>query len=378
MFRPRSLYIYAFVAALAAAPAHAEDGGKTYNVSPGMSIQSFIDKANPGDVVQVLPGDYVESLTLAKDGVTLRGMEYEGQRAVMRGRGEGEEEQEPLARAVMITGDGVTVEGLVIDDYGEAGLVAKDCADLTIRDVLVQRSGRYGVRLNTIHGATLDNVVAGGASASAIALADSLQIALRRSEGYRSAAGLTVQNSQETMIDNCSFHHNAAGIAIVSTVPEVEQRASYTKILHSRVMGNNRATDAPEGTLAARLPAGFGIVLWGADHTEIVRSVIADNGAMGIATLAYQDGLLRHQDKDAERPGPVAQETYVHHNLYEGNGAAPSKAFTERFPEIPPGDLYWDGLGERNQFQEHVGLKTYPERLVVEQGGVHTDVVHFL
>jgi hypothetical protein len=90
-----------------------------------------------------------------------------------------------------------------------------------------------------------------------------------------------------------------------------------------------------------------------------------------------QNDKTLHLPKDAKRDGPPSEHAYVHHNRYFNNGGAPFKGYAERFPGIPSGDIYWDELGERNQFQENAELKTYPEKLVVEHGGVHTDVIHF-
>ncbi len=74
----------------------------------------------------------------------------------------------------------------------------------------------------------------------------------------------------------------------------------------------------------------------------------------------------------------IPDHTYVHHNTYADNGTAPTEGFKKQFPGVEGCDLYWDGTGVRNQWQENTDLKTHPENLVTEQGGVHTDVIHFL
>jgi len=142
-------------------------------------------------------------------------------------------------------------------------------------------------------------------------------------------------------------------------------------------MGNNPTSAVLDPAISYRYPLGIGILVWGADHTEVAQCVVSDNAAMGIMTLAFDKDGARHLPKDAPRSGPPAEDVYAHHNTYANNGSAPPTEFTKQFNGIPAGDLYWDGLGEHNQWQENTELKTYPEKLVVKQGGVHTKVIHF-
>ncbi len=339
-----------------------------------MSIQTVIDKAGPGDTVQVLPGVYVESIRIASDEILLRGLEYEGQRAVLMAAQSPEET--PLERAIVIAGNGVMVEGMVIEGFTKAGVAAEDAEDLILRDLLVRSAGGAGVRLNNVRRTKLDRVVTSGGTIAGIDIMDSLQVTVAHCEAHSAPAGLLVRNAQQTTVENGAFYRNGVGIALVGTESDIAATTSYTKILRSRVVGNNAPIPANQD-FVPRLVGGVGILVWGATHTEALENEILDNGAMGILSLAYRDGKLRHAP-DTEATGPPTEHLYVHDNRYGGNGDAPSQAFQERFADIPPGDLYWDGAGERNQFQETLDLKTYPENLVVEQGGVHTEVIHFL
>src|SRR5262245_32622760 len=44
-----------------------------WNVGPGESIQAAIDRAQPGDTVEVAPGVYRENLTITEDHITVSG-----------------------------------------------------------------------------------------------------------------------------------------------------------------------------------------------------------------------------------------------------------------------------------------------------------------
>ncbi len=54
-----------------------------FRVYPGQSIQAMIDRAIPGDTVEVMPGDYAGPVTVGVDGLSLLGLEIGGQRPVI-------------------------------------------------------------------------------------------------------------------------------------------------------------------------------------------------------------------------------------------------------------------------------------------------------
>jgi nitrous oxidase accessory protein NosD len=364
-------YVALALALAAGFPALAAESGKTWTVSPGQSIQEAVDQAAPGDTVQVLPGEYAQSVEIKKDGITLKGLEYENERTTLKAKDA--EENEPLPCGIRVSGNDTTVSGLIIDGFSDAGIDISQGERIAVRDVLIRDTAEFGLRAKGVRSLTLDRVVAGGMRTRAIAISASSEVTVLRSEAFSSGVGLAIGDSQQVLVDDSSFHHNGTGIVIGSDTSEETKAGSYAKIIRCRIMGNEKP---PKG-IGEGMPPGIGIFVYGATHTDISHNVIAYNGSIGIATMARQEAPVRHLPADAARPGPLAEHTYVNHNTYYGNGAAPSAEFKKQFEGIPPGDLYWDGLGERNQWQENTELRTYPEKLVVKQGGVHTKVIHF-
>ena len=54
--------------------------GKVHQVKPGMLIMDAVKAANPGDVIQVWPGDYIETVYIDKDSIRLSGVIIDGKR----------------------------------------------------------------------------------------------------------------------------------------------------------------------------------------------------------------------------------------------------------------------------------------------------------
>jgi nitrous oxidase accessory protein len=91
----------ALLASLAAGPARAA----TWTVRPGESIQAAIDRAAPGDTVDVQRGRYTANLKIAKP-LHLRGIN----RPTLSGALQGD--------TIRITSPDVTIEGLIVRDSG--------------------------------------------------------------------------------------------------------------------------------------------------------------------------------------------------------------------------------------------------------------------
>lgn len=346
----------------------------TITVQPGELIVLAVNKAKAGDVIEVMPGEYRQNLEIGIAGVTVRGLEKNGERVVLNGKVD--DEAEPLNAGIWITANNVTMEGFVVENFAAIGVGVMDCADVTVRDVSVTGGMTAGISVERAQRVTLERVAAGNSNDAAFSFGNASSITVRDSDGFGSNAGLQLFSTEQVLVESSSFFGNRVGLMIGMAGGPAVKSPQYTTIRRCRVIGNNGAAAANYAS-PFKIADGTGILVWGASHTEIVDCVIAENSTIGIATLAADRGGVRHLDKEAERTGAPAEHTYVHHNAYSRNGLAPAKIWNANFPDIPAGDLYWDGLGERNQFQETGNLLTYPPKLVVEQGGVHTSVIHF-
>jgi len=105
MGRRRSLLTFLTLAVVQLSAAVA--GAATLQVVPGDSIQAAIERAAPGDVVEIARGEYVGNLLVAKP-LTLRGVG----RPTVSGGMKGD--------TIRVTAPDVVVEGLIVRDSGDS------------------------------------------------------------------------------------------------------------------------------------------------------------------------------------------------------------------------------------------------------------------
>lgn len=79
----------------------------TWRVQPGESIQAAVDRAAPGDVIEVERARYVENLRIGKP-LTLRGLERPTISGGLRGD------------TIRVSATDVTIEGLIVSDSGDS------------------------------------------------------------------------------------------------------------------------------------------------------------------------------------------------------------------------------------------------------------------
>ncbi|MDZ4858323.1 MAG: parallel beta-helix domain-containing protein [Candidatus Hydrogenedentes bacterium] len=341
-----------------ASAAHADTpavAGMTLTVRAGQAIQAALDRAQAGDRVEVYPGVYNEDLTVERSGITLAGIEENGERPVLDGQGK-------LADAVQVSGSDFTIENFNIINYQGNGVVASKTKNVTFRDLTIDNAGLYGVYPVECDGVLVEGCVVSRISDAGIYVGQSKNIIVRNNEAFNNVAGIEIENSVNAVVSNNSAHHNTGGLLVFVLPNNPSKVGDNCRVVNNRVWSNNHPNFGKPGSTVSFIPPGTGIVVMAADRTEITKNWIADNQSYGIAVMNVKTGSpgldLTHE-LDIE---PHSDNTVITGNVYANNGSNADKAFTGS--GAPGGDLFWDGSGQGNSWKEDSSLKTFPENLL--------------
>ncbi|MFI8189522.1 nitrous oxide reductase family maturation protein NosD [Streptomyces sp. NPDC085946] len=346
----RHLAYLACTAALVASAVGAAppaDGTRTHLVRPGQSIQQAVDAAKPGDTVLLLPGTHRGSVRVTTSGLTLRGMG--GGRTVLRPSPTG-----AAAGSCAKAGHGICVEGttgrpvegttiasLTLSGYARNGVWATDTDRLTVRRVVAEENGQWGIaqqrsvrgtftynvaRRNGDAGVFLANTVTeeGGATDSLGAV-----VARNRLEGNR--IGLTVRRLRNLTVAYNDATANCAAVFVVGD--ETPPRAGALTVRDNRIVANNKY--CPK---TARLPflQGSGIVLTGAEDTLVTRNLVADHKGTsplsgGVVIFKSMVGAKSERNRITgntlrdNHPADLVDSDTATNNAFQGNTCTLSK-----------------------------------------------------
>ncbi|MCC6490019.1 MAG: right-handed parallel beta-helix repeat-containing protein [Candidatus Hydrogenedentes bacterium] len=328
--------------------------GATITVRPGQSIQTAVDRAMPGDRVEVYPGVYYEQVGVERSGITLAGIEVDGERPVFDGKGE-------MADAVQVSGSDFTIENFDIRNYQGNGVVASKTSNVTFRDLTIDNAGLYGVYPVECQGVLVEGCVVSRISDAGIYVGQSRDIVVRNNEAFHNVAGIEIENCVNALVANNSAHHNTGGILVFVLPNNPSKVGENCRVINNRIWANNHPNFGKPGSTVSFIPPGTGMIVMAADRTEVTRNWIADNQTYGIAVVNLQTGnpgLDLGHDLDIE---PHADHTSIHKNTYNNNGFQVAPAYAA--VGAPGGDLFWDGSGEGNTWLEAADVKSFPEKL---------------
>ena len=319
-------------------------------VNPGESIQAAIDRAHGGDRVEVLPGVYHQALMVDKPGISLIGVQVNGERPILDG-------QNKLGDAIQGSGDYFLAQGFSIRNYTGNGVVNNRARHVTYRDLVVENPGLYAIYPVECSDVLVEGCVVSGAKDAGIYVGQSRDIIVRNNEVFHNVAGIEIENSVRALVVNNSAHHNTGGILVFLLPSNPSKVASHTRVINNRCFENNHENFGKPGSTVSTIPPGLGMLIMAADHTEVTQNEIFGNDSQGIQLISYLTSQVAPKKKIELDIEPNADNNLIHGNTYHDNGRHPAKTYVDQ--NIPGGDLAWDGTGMGNGWQEESGVKTF-------------------
>jgi cytochrome c peroxidase len=322
---------------------------RTLTVHPGQTIQSAVDQAKPGDIVEVAAGVYHEAVKVNTDDLTLRGIpDSTGQWPVLDGQGK-------LDNAVMGSGNFLIVEQFQISNYTNNGVIIKGAYGSTYRDLIITDPGQYGVFPVLDTHVIIQRIKVTGAKDAGIYVGQSRDILVEDSEAFKNNSGIEIESSINSVVQNNYVHDNTLGMLVwISEEPDVIAKDGHdAKLLNNRVENNN-ASPIATYTLPGAIPPGIGILVLMADRTEVAHNTIKNNNSAGVAVAQASTAF---GDTHTFTVPLIPDGTWLHDNLYLGNGTQPAGFITQA--GFPGADILWDASSWDSRFDD-TNVKTFP------------------
>lgn len=315
---------------------------QTITVQPGETIQAAVDRAIPGDTIEIPYGIYHERVAIDLNDITLRGVPNEkGEYPILDGEGK-------LPEGVIASGNNFTVGNLHTRNYTDNGVLVEGVTGVHFHDIFAENVGTYGVYPVRSTDVLIERVEVTGVDDAGIYAGQSENVIVRDSTAYGNVIGIELENTLGGELYNNHLHDNSNGILLV-LLPQLSSKISSGAIVRDNVVENNNHPNfAPEGGMARIVPPGTGILIIGSDNNEIFNNTITGNKTAGIAVFSLTGtGAFNENELDV---GPLAENNFTHNNTFSNNGFDPDPTVSAL--GIPAGDILWDTTGVNNRFNE--------------------------
>jgi hypothetical protein len=304
------------------------------------TIQQAVNAADAGDTVRVRPGVYREAVRItgrSKRYLKLIGSPRRPGRVVLDGRGR-------MQNAVVVSGaDAVTLEGLKARRYVSNGFFLTSLNDYTVRNLIAERTGVYGIfAFNTI-GGRISRSEAYYVADGAFYIGQTppqdrpKRTIVRNVEGWGSAIGFSATNMRYVTVTGSRFYNNAIGMGIAALDSEKFPPSVDNAFVDNDIFWNNfdfrrgRPPFTPRTTgIGPLVPPGTGILLLGGRDQRVEGNRIYGNWLTGLIAL---DALLLEEN-------PLA--VTLDRNVVRGN------EFGLGGRDLNGRDLTYDGSGSDN------------------------------
>jgi parallel beta-helix repeat protein len=313
-------------------------------VQEGEGIQAAVDRARPGDTIEVPYGIYHERVVIDLNDITLIGIPNEsGDYPILDGQGQ-------LSEGVIASGNHFTIGYLHTRNYTDNGVLVEGVRGVHFHHLFAENTGTYGVYPVQSSDVLIEYVEVTGVDDAGIYAGQCENVIVRNSVVYGNVLGIELENTINGQVYDNHAYDNTLGILIV-LLPQLTSKVSAETLIHNNLVeANNHANFAPEGAIARIVPSGTGLLLLATDRAEVYNNIFRDNKSTGVALFSLTGtGAFDRNEIDV---GPLPEGNWIHDNIYEHNAYDPDPFVRDL--GIPVGDILWDGSGSNNRFNDDV------------------------
>lgn len=363
---------------LIAAAAPASAGARTIDVRKGDSIQAAVDRARPGDVVEIHPGTYTEAgrtcptrpeeqcaVVVTRNRISIVGRPRPGKPVVLRSR-EGQQRGIAVGKSrlgVCMSRPDELVHGsriarLTVRGFEDDGILLQCVERWRVTRVRAIDNSEYGIYPVQTKRGRLDHSFASGAHDTGIYVGQSRNARIDHNRAVDNVSGYELENTVGVTLEDNVARGNTGGV-LVFALPGLSQRRTSSNLIRRNVIdANNRDNTCREAAeIICRVPSGTGVLVLAADSNRVRSNSVTGNRTVGIAVANYCVVLGTPPDECAQLdidPNPDANRVVGNHVM--GNAGDPD---FERLP-IPQAaaDLAWDGTGSGNCWSGNMMVAT--------------------
>ena len=334
-------------------------------------LQTALIEVKSNSTVCLCPGTFKinKQLSLTVPSVTLRGAGKTFEDSILDFAGNLTGGNDTM----LVTSDNFTIENLWVKNTPGNGVVVRQADKPTFRKLKVTwdagslpSNGAYSIYPAECTNVLVEDCDVAGAADAAIYVGQSTGAIIRRNKAHGSVLGIELENTTNGEAYDNDIYDNTGGLAVFLLANLDKKDASKNLVHDNNVHDNNRKNFGDKATFVSSIPAGSGIIIVGADDTEIRNNTIKNNQSVGVLVVSY---TLMSQLVPGAKVDPAIDpdpdRTFIHDNTYENNGTNPQTPL-DLIGITPLEDVSWDGIGKMadpatNDAKFCLGTKTpYP------------------
>ncbi|MFK7828100.1 MAG: parallel beta-helix domain-containing protein [Oligoflexales bacterium] len=283
--------------------------------------------ATPGSVIEIPEGkfEFDTQLSLLVDQVTVRGQGLSKSILSFKGQTQG-------AEGLLVTANGVTLEGFTIQDSKGDAIKVNRADGLVIRGVGARWSGgpaitngAYGFYPVQSRNILIESSVVSGASDAGIYVGQSKNVIVRRNHVFENVAGIEIENSVHVDVSNNYVEKNTGGI-LVFNMPDLNIPGQISRIFGNTIVNNNTINFSPPSNVVADVPAGTGVMITANKKVEVFNNFISGNETANILIVSY---MLTGRPINDSSYDPFVESIYIYNNTMLAGGRAPKGGASE-------------------------------------------------